>query len=132
MRCSFPAVSCSARGRTRTCDPRLRRPSLYPAELRGRGAPEYLSHSRASRRPSRRIAHRDSAFGPPKLPIFGAALICAQDRADLHDVIWLIVLSTALIMLWGSSEHWSLAGLRRRVGHALHLDHRADAGDRRH
>ena len=23
-------------GRTRTCDPRLRRPSLYPAELRGR------------------------------------------------------------------------------------------------
>jgi hypothetical protein len=25
----------SAPGRTRTCDPRLRRPSLYPAELRG-------------------------------------------------------------------------------------------------
>ncbi len=33
------AASCSdppnAPGRTRTCDPRLRRPSLYPAELRG-------------------------------------------------------------------------------------------------
>jgi hypothetical protein len=26
----------NAPGRTRTCDPRLRRPSLYPAELRGR------------------------------------------------------------------------------------------------
>jgi hypothetical protein len=33
MQC-FPADS-SAPGRTRTCDPRLRRPSLYPAELRG-------------------------------------------------------------------------------------------------
>jgi prolipoprotein diacylglyceryl transferase len=28
----------SAPGRTRTCDPRLRRPPLYPAELPGRGA----------------------------------------------------------------------------------------------
>jgi hypothetical protein len=45
-------------------------------------------------------------------------------------VIWLIVLSTALIMLWGSSDHWSLAGLWRRLGHALHLDHRADTSDR--
>ncbi|HEY3772435.1 MAG TPA: hypothetical protein VGL69_05545 [Solirubrobacteraceae bacterium] len=46
-------------------------------------------------------------------------------------MIWLIVLSTALIMLWGSSDHWDLAGLWRRVGHALHLDQRADSADRR-
>jgi hypothetical protein len=32
-------VALDARGRTRTCDPRLRRPSLYPAELRGREVP---------------------------------------------------------------------------------------------
>ena len=31
----FAATSSSAPGRTRTCDPRLRRPSLCPAELRG-------------------------------------------------------------------------------------------------
>jgi hypothetical protein len=30
------ALSPDTPGRTRTCDPRLRRPSLYPAELRGR------------------------------------------------------------------------------------------------
>ncbi len=29
--------SCGAPGRTRTCDRRIRRPLLYPAELRGRG-----------------------------------------------------------------------------------------------
>jgi hypothetical protein len=46
-------------------------------------------------------------------------------------VIWLIVLSTALIMLWGSSDQWSLAGLWRRVGHALHLDDRAGETDHR-
>jgi hypothetical protein len=38
-------------------------------------------------------------------------------------VIWLIVLATALILLWGSSEQWDLPGLWRRIGHALHIDH---------
>src|SRR5947209_11880113 len=32
------SLSAGAPGRTRTCDPRLRRPSLYPAELRGPGS----------------------------------------------------------------------------------------------
>jgi hypothetical protein len=41
-------------------------------------------------------------------------------------VIWLIVLSTALIMLWGSSDHWDLAGLWRRVAQALHRAHDAE------
>src|ERR1700712_4181162 len=36
---AFTATKPNTRGRTRTCDPRLRRPSLYPAELRGRGHP---------------------------------------------------------------------------------------------
>jgi len=76
------------------------------------------------------IVHWNAAFGAPKLPIFAAELTAGRDRVDLHDVIWLIVLSTALIMLWGSSDHWDLAGLWRRVGHALHLDHRADGADR--
>jgi ribosomal protein S18 acetylase RimI-like enzyme len=31
-------LSPSAPGRTRTCDPRIRSPTLYPAELRGHGA----------------------------------------------------------------------------------------------
>jgi hypothetical protein len=78
------------------------------------------------------IVHGNAAFAPSKLPIFAPALASERDRVDLHDVIWLIVLSTALIMLWGSSDHWDLAGLWRRVGHALHLDHRTDGGDRRH
>jgi hypothetical protein len=72
------------------------------------------------------IVHGNAAFAQSKLPIFAAALITERDRVDLHDVIWLIVLSTALIMLWGSSDHWDLAGLWRRVGHALHLDHHTD------
>jgi hypothetical protein len=43
-------------------------------------------------------------------------------------VIWLIVISTALILLWGSSEQWDLAHLWRRLGHALHIDrHGRDA-----
>jgi hypothetical protein len=89
-----------------------------------RRAPELLYATRAARSRSRhRIVHGNAAFAQPKLPIFTAALIAEQDRVDLHDVIWLIVLSTALIMLWGSSDHWDLAGLWRRVGHALHLDH---------
>jgi len=25
----------------------------------------------------------------------------------------------ALIVLWGTSDHWDLAGVRRRLGHAL-------------
>jgi hypothetical protein len=51
------------------------------------------------------------------------------DCGDVADVIWLVILSTALIMLWGASERWDLSDLRRRVGRALHLDghsHRAD------
>src|SRR5438105_3125238 len=32
---AVPGLRGDAPGRTRTCDPRLRRPSLYPAELRG-------------------------------------------------------------------------------------------------
>jgi hypothetical protein len=70
--------------------------------------------------------HRNAAFAPQKLPIFASKLMAGRIRADLHNVFWLIVLSTALIMLWGSSDHWDLSGLWRRVGHALHLDHRAD------
>jgi len=46
-------------------------------------------------------------------------------------VIWLIVLSTALITLWGSSDHWDLAGLWRRLGHALGLDERTPGDDQR-
>jgi hypothetical protein len=34
----FTELFVNTPGRTRTCDPRLRRPSLYPAELRGPGA----------------------------------------------------------------------------------------------
>ena len=32
---AFPEVLLSAHGRTRTCGLRFRKPSLYPAELRG-------------------------------------------------------------------------------------------------
>jgi hypothetical protein len=35
-------------------------------------------------------------------------------------VIWLVVMWVALIALWGSSDHWSLAGVRRRVVDAVH------------
>jgi hypothetical protein len=87
-----------------------------------------LLHARRHDAP---IVHGNAAFATSKLPIFAAGLASGRDRVDLHDVIWLIVLSTALIMLWGSSDHWDLAGLWRRVGHALHLDQRADSADRR-
>jgi hypothetical protein len=33
----------------------------------------------------------------------------------------------ALIALWGSSDHWDLAGVRRRLGHALDVRHRHDS-----
>jgi hypothetical protein len=102
---------CGARANRRAPEPRTRR------ALHARG------HATA-------IVHENAAFAQPKLPIFAAALIAERDRVDLHDVIWLIVLSTALIMLWGSSDHWDLAGLWRRVGHALHLDHDAHGSER--
>jgi hypothetical protein len=82
-----------------------------------------------SSRQASAIAHDNTAFAPPKLPNFAHGLTEWTDRVDLHDVIWLIIISTGLIMLWGSSDHWSLAGLWRRVGHALHLDHRAHGAD---
>jgi hypothetical protein len=140
--------NASARGRTRTCDPRLRRPSLYPAELRGREVPRVSARlgggggsqppgwgGRAARPQAgsrrRRIVHGNAPFAAWKLPTSAAPLMVVRDRAELHDVIWLVVLSTALILLWGSSDRWSLAGLWRRVGHVLHLDHRADGVDHR-
>ena len=38
MDCHMDASKSGAPGRTRTCDPRLRRPMLYPPELRAREA----------------------------------------------------------------------------------------------
>jgi hypothetical protein len=36
-------------------------------------------------------------------------------RADGHEVLWLILTWLMLIALWGTSERWDLASVRRRV-----------------
>jgi hypothetical protein len=70
-------------------------------------------------------------FAQRKLTHFGVAVWVGRVRGDLHDVIWLVVLSAAFVVLWGASEQWDLAGLWRRVGHALHIDHRGNGVDER-
>jgi hypothetical protein len=58
----------------------------------------------------------------PEAPDYLCARAGSRNCGDLHDVIWLIVLSSALIMLWGATDHLDLAGLRQRAARALHLD----------
>jgi len=45
-------------------------------------------------------------------------------------VIWLIVLSTALVLVWGASEQWHVAGLRRRAAHVFRPDRHRGEDDR--
>jgi hypothetical protein len=54
-------------------------------------------------------------IGPRKLPTFAAPLAPAPMRADGHEVLWLILTWLMLIALWGTSERWDLASVRRRV-----------------
>ena len=55
-----PSIERSAPGRTRTCDPRFRKPMLYPAELRARRSNWQLSIAARQRgsRPAASIGHR--------------------------------------------------------------------------
>ena len=65
------AEADGAPGRTRTCDPRLRRPMLYPTELRahigdcskGRERAQRVSHANGARR---RSGERESVSGSPR------------------------------------------------------------------
>jgi hypothetical protein len=59
-------------------------------------------------------------FRSLKLPGCGAAHARLGHRVDLHDVIWLVVMWVALIALWGSSDRWSLGGVRRRLTDAVY------------
>ena len=51
--------SYGARGRTRTCNPRLRRPELYPVELRARCGARFYTKNEWRRRMDFRKDYRD-------------------------------------------------------------------------
>ncbi|HLI59059.1 MAG TPA: hypothetical protein VKV21_05280 [Solirubrobacteraceae bacterium] len=40
-----------------------------------------------------------------------------------------MVLSIALVLVWGASEQWHIAGVRRRVAHAFRSERRPDSDD---
>ncbi len=47
------------------------------------------------------------------------ALQSAQECADLHRVIALLLCWLTLIAVWGVSDRWNVAGARRRVRRGL-------------
>ena len=75
LRLQPPPDSHGAPGRTRTCDPRLRRPLLYPAELR---APRVQATIWSGQ--------RDSNPRPPA-PKAGALPACAMPRRSLSHAL---------------------------------------------
>jgi hypothetical protein len=69
---------------------------------------------------------------PSKLPAFGAGAIAARQPGELHHVIWLTLMWLGLIALWGASEAWDLALIRRvvaRVAQVLRRHERAHPFD---
>ena len=79
----FAADSCHAPGRIRTCDPRLRRPSLYPAELRGLAlvtvGPHQLARSGPGHPPKRPATRPRASVTNPSPPATYIAPRCPPD-----------------------------------------------------
>ena len=75
-----------APGRTRTCDPRLRRPSLYPAELRGLRVRVNATQRRAGPLAARRLRQCSPTDGPCARGAPGRLRASAGPRWRIQDV----------------------------------------------